>query len=1066
MANLFEGVQRTEYLLVTLLCLLFGGTLWAAEAPPCAVTHLRCECRENPLGIDTPRPRFSWWLQDARRGGKQTAYQVVVAAGAETLAGDRGDMWDSGKVASSQSAYVTYDGASLLSAARYWWKVRVWDAFGAASPWSAAATWTMGLLAPEDWGAAQWIGPRAGRPAGMGEGGELGYHAAVADGPDVIKWVQVDLRKSVNIDEVRLHPLEHAGVKGFGFPIRFSIGVAEEPAFAAGRMLADHTAADVSNPGRTVQAFPGRGVAGRYVRVTAVKLWQRPAGDRKFCFGLAELEVFAGGKNLAAKAPIQFKDSEEGWGWGACGLTDGKGLVPGAASPEKPDFEDTPEDPGFAAILMRRELEIDRPVRRATAFLCGLGWSELYVDGSKVSDAVISPAFSSYTRSVNYVTHDLTAQLKPGRHALGVLLGNGWLNTPTVGHQGVHTRKAWSAYPKLLLAVQVEYADGATARFVSDEHWKWATGEITHNDGWCGEDVDRRRARPGWSKAGCDEARWRPVTTVPAPGGRLMAQQVPPIRVCETILPASVQGQDGTYTFTLPNVSSGWPRLKTRGPPGHAVTILWGGNKGTFTLNGAGDEVYEPSFIYETVHQVTVKGLTHAPEPDTLVGQAVHTQLPRAGDFSCSNPDINRLMDAARRTQENYVYDFPQDPTREKTGWTQDVENMLETAVYLHDAAGTYRNWFKDFREAQRADGYVPSCAPGEIDYDGLGLNGPWWGGMMVWGPWHHYLYYGDRAVLAENYPAMKRLVDYLTKRSDAEGVVKWGLGDWMCPGRKTPVPMTSTAAYAFYARIISETARILGKAEDIAPYAELAEKVKGGLNRKWLNAETGVYETGYQTMQSLCWSLDLAPRNLRDRVLQWVLDDIAARKDHLDTGFVGTLYLQKMLMDAGRSDILYKLAAQKTSPSWNTCMRQGVFMEDWGGGKVQMPSCGGNVGLFFFQGLAGIVPDSASPGFKKMAIRPAVVGELTWVKAHYDSAYGRIVVNWNRDGDRLMLDVTVPANTEATIVVPTGEPGAVTESGQPVAKSEGLRVTGQQPGQLVLAAGAGSYHFASVLSK
>lgn len=1057
--------------LVVAVCVLVLALTCQAQTEP-AVVNLKCEGRVNPLGIDTPQPRLSWQLTSSRRGESQTAYRILVASSEELLAPGKTNLWDSGDVKSSDSISISYAGRTLRAGQTCYWKVRIWDRDAKPSDWSTTASWAMGQLSPADW-RGKWIGPRQGRPLLIDYG--LGFHALPSDNPDQAEWVQIDLGTTFPIEQIRLHPLNHDGVEGFGFPLRFRIDLSDDPAFATSTTLADYSHADYPNPGFHMVSFPAAGINARFVRYTGLKQWRRPHGDRKYCFGLGEMEVISSGTVVSGRKKVEANHSYEGSGWSAAQLVDSCSLAPGvedynarqdAANREREALSrgETPEDPHHAAILMRNEITITKPVKRATAFASGLGWSELHIDGNKISDAVLSPAFSSYNRSINYVTHDVTAALQQGHHTLGVLLGNGWLNTPERGYLGVYTNKPWTSYPKLLLNLTVEYADGTTGHFSSNDSWKWSTGEITLNDGWRGEDVDMRLARPGWDRNGYDDSKWRRCLDVPSPGGKLISQQTPPIRVCETIYPTNVKGGNGTWEFSIPFLSSGWPRLKTHGPAGTTITLTWGNdNHSTFTLAGTGEEIYEPRFVFESIQKVVVSGLTHAPEKDTLVVQAVHADLADTGGFECSDAYLNNLQEALRRTNSNYTYDFPLDPTREKSGWTQDIETMLETASLNFDMAAVYRNWLKDFREAQHPDGYVPGCAPGDFEYPHL--NGPWWGGMIVWGPWHHYLYYGDRRVLEENYAAMKSFVDYMTSRAGADHILTWGLGDWLCPdGKKTPVPMTSTAAYSSYARIVSDTARLLSKKDDATSYARLATQVRDAFNAKWLDAQTGLYKGNYQTMQALAWALGLPPEQSRADVLARLLDDIKARKDHLNTGFVGTPYLIHTLIDSGNIDVLSRIAHAKDFPGWNTLMHDGVFFEDWHGGNVQMPSCGGSIGLFLIQGLGGITPDPQQPGFKHVILRPQIAQGITWVKSHHDSPYGRIESNWSRDGRNLKLHVAVPVNTTALVYVPSADPSAILESGHLASSAAGVLHVTPQKNCALLDLASGTYDFTSVM--
>ena len=1032
------------------------------------VNDLRCEYQTDPLGIATPQPRLGWILASDERGQQQTAYQVLVASTAGLLAENKGDLWDSGKVVSDESAHVAYAGSALPSRQRCWWKVRTWDRAGAASAWSAPATWTMGLLQALDW-QAQWIGARA---EVAGDPAVLGY-AVEGKKPDDVNWVQVDLGGMSSIERVVLHPMLHndpaAGgwIKGYAFPSRFRIDVSGEADFKTFTTLADHTQADYPNPGMVPVIFEAGGKTARFVRLTVSRLWQRGPG-LPFVFTLGEMQVFSAGKNIALKAVVTASASVEGSGWSKAYLTDGLQVCPAAKTPASPDPYP------HAAVLLRKEITIAKPVKRAIAYMCGLGWSELYVQGRKAGDAVLSPAFTDYTKRVEYVIQDVTGHMQPGPNAIGVILGNGFLSTPGKGYLKWYGN---GGPPRLLLQLEIEFTDGTRQTVVSDASWKWSTGEITFNDLWQGERIDARLAKTGWDRAGYRDAGWQPVIQLDPPGGRLVPRAEPPIRVCESTKSVRIEGDK----FFFDAVSAGWLKLKTTGKAGDVVRIYSIGNPipGAVrpvvecTLKGGGEEVFEPRFLFHTIEtEVTVEGLTAPATPDTLTRQAVHIDLSRAGGFACSNPFLNRMYESLLRTQRNYNYDHPQDPTREKSGWTQDVMTMIDTTVYDFDAATFYWKWWQDMRDNQQSNGYLGSVVPviGRVIND---CNDPWWSGMVVLTPWKLYEYYGDRRFLEEGYPGMTAYVDWLGSIAK-DHIVSWGLGDWLevgSPGgspspKRTAVVLTSTCGYYHYATILSRTATILGKTDDAAKYARLAETIKTCFNQQFFNTRTGQYGEveDSQTARILPLSLGLVPGDQRQFVIDRLVSNIHGRKDHVSTGFIGNLFLLLGLPEMGQAELGYTVATQQDYPGWNTLVRRGVQLETWDGGQAQMPSLGGPIGTWMYQVLAGIRPDPAASGFKKILIKPQPVGDLTWVKAHHDCPYGRIVSHWNRESDKFTLEVTIPVNTRATVFVPAKDAASVTESGGPVNPAKGVEFLRLLDNAAVYAVGSGTYRFQSTL--
>ena len=1053
-----------------LLSLLFVA--YSSPAAPEPV-DLRCEYRQDPLGIEVVWPQLSWRMGDSdesARGIRQSAYRILVASTATSLAAGQGDLWDSGKVVTDESAHVDYAGKPLVSRMACFWRVQIWDQDGKPSAWSAPARWTMGLLNPGDW-QALWIGAREVAPAGTES--LLGW-AVEARSADATQWAQIDLGEVRKIDEVIVHPMLHndpgAGgqIAGYGFPLRFRIEVSDDADFKTSTIIADRTAADYPNPGLVRVPFGAGGRSGRFVRLTVTRLWHR-GGQLPHVATLAEIEVMSGGSNVALKCPVSASGSYEGQGWGRAHLTDGQLLCAREAALVPRELVDHPH----AAILLRREVTITKPVRRAMAYMSGLGWSELSINGKKVGEAVLSPEFTDYNKRVPYVVHDVTGCLSPGTNALGVILGNGFSATPNLGYLRWYGN---GGPPRLLFQMEIEYADGTRQSASSDASWRWSTGEITFNDLWQGEHIDHRLDQPGWDRPGFNDAAWHPALAVAPPKGRLFARTVPPLLPMRSESPVRIDGNK----FTFDTVGSGWLRLKVNGRAGDKVTVNYidtvaghvhYGQALTVEciLKGGGEEVFEPKFLFHTIDRtVTVDGLRTPATAETLTQQSVCIDMPRAGGFSCSSEFLNRQYGALLRTQRNYNFDYPMDPTREKSGWTQDVMTMIDTTVYDFDAATFYWNWWLSMRDNQRSDGYLGSVVPlvNRVLDD---CNCVWWNGMIVYTPWKLYAYYGDRRFLAQSYPAMVAYMDWLATKADKDRIVAWGLGDWIEVGsisspKRTAVAITSTCGYHLYATILSRTATILGKTDDAARYAKLAEEIRAGFIRRFLDPVTGQIgvQPDTQTAQILPLYLGMIPVGQRQRVADRLVANIHERHDHISTGFIGTLHLLLGLPQLGQGELTHTIVMQQDYPGWNTLVRDGVQMETWTGGQVQMPSLGGPIGAYMYQVLAGIRPDPDGPGFKKIVIEPEMVGDLKWVKCHHDGPYGRIVSNWERTGDEVTMEVTIPANTTATVCVPATDAASVREGGRPAGKARGVKFLRTESGRALFEVGSGRYVFTS----
>ncbi|HZZ41812.1 MAG TPA: family 78 glycoside hydrolase catalytic domain [Tepidisphaeraceae bacterium] len=1034
------------------------------------VAGLRCDARENPMGVDDGRPALGWVNQSEKRGQMQGGYQVLVASSKAKLAEEMGDVWDSGKVNSNRSVDVEYGGGELVAETEYWWKVRTWDQDGKGSGWSKTAEWTQGPMKESDW-KGEWIGARRVSP--LRNGTPNGYHASETKDANEAKWVEVDLGKVMEINAVVLCPAEpnnyRPKTKGFGFPVRFKVE-ASESKDSAGVMIADHTQEDFANPGERNVRLAGHGVKGRYVRVTGVKNWVRKDGTA--CFALAEMRVISGGKNVAEHCAVVAKDSVESAGWGASGLTDGA-----LAQQETPADE-------YAAPMLRKEFGIEGKIVRATATVCGLGYYELYLNGAKVGDHVLDPGFTAFNQRAEYVMYDVTKELKQGGNVAGVMLGGGWYEMATPDLFG-DEHAPWTAPPKVRMFMDVELEGGKHQTVVTDGSWKWSTGEIVFQDIRSGETQDKRLTKVGWNKVGYDDAGWKAVEVVDGPGGEMVAQRQPAIKTCGEIAAVEMtEPKPAVYVYKLGENTAGWAKFTTSGKAGEKITLRFGetlnkqGTIATFLsshtygrwqigemiLSGKGEETFEPRFCYHGFQYVQVEGCEKKPGLGDLVGVRVHTALEPTGTFECSNELINRVHAMVLRTYLNNLQSIPTDcPQREKMGWMCDGMVASGQAMLNFDARTMYEKWVGDMEDAQDEDGSMPSIVPTQ----GWSKNGhpytdfqcPWWGGATVVVPWNLYQTYGDERILVTHYEAMRRYVDSLTGR---EKNMNFGLGDWLevgINGRpvRTPTELTTWAGYAYFARLVSETAGVLGKKEDEAKYAALSERVRDEFNKKYLR-EDGRYGDDTQTAPALALVLRLAPENKRDLITQRLVENVQdVRHGHLSTGLVGTLYLFKALQQIGRDDLAFKVAMAQDFPSWKNMMNNGAttLWEAWDGeGSHDHPALG-SPDVWFYSGILGIRPEA--PGYRRMTIRPGVSTGLEWARGKVESEYGEIACEWRKQKEGgFEMKVSVPVGTKARVYVPAKEQKDVTEAGG----MQGVKFQRMENGFAVYEVGSGEYEF------
>ena len=1043
------------------------------------VSDLHTESLAHPVGIDAAHPQFSWHIDAALRGYRQSAYQVLVASSRALLRTNHGDRWDSGKVDSSDSVHVLYGGAALESRADYFWKVRVWDAAGRVSAWSAPASWRMGLLSARDW-TAQWItASRWYTPPGLRAPGLI-----VAPGG----WADVDLGEEWPIDSIKLHFSDLSKV-----PKRFKILAANDLEFASPTVLVDRSAADYQPDGGAVE-FAVHGMEARRVRLWVIDPTAADGGINRPVLTapiepatlhsavIRQMEVIANGRNVALMRPTRERGTQ--WNEGhAAAMVDGM--------PSAVDGDAAPADacPVETAPLLRKAFVVSQPVKRATLYVAALGMADVTVNGRRITDDVLGPPFTDYTKRVVYVTRDVSTVVKRGANVIGVTLGNGFFSPPM---RGFGERHGGDGPPRVLIQTEIELADGSRQVINSDATWKWSRSDIAYNDTFGKYVENRADSQPGWDAAGFDERSWRFVAVSASLGGKLVAPTGPPIRVMGELAPDHVQGNHAYFN----TVSTGWPQFKINGRAGQEITLVghtpsYDTPPLTFILAADGPTVLEPRFMYLSGPlDLEVKGIDRSLAPGDAKILLVHADLGRSSRFESSSAWLNELYDVDLRTQLNYVGDQPMDPMREKQGWTQDAQNMFETAAYLTDAARLYRKWWHDFEDNQDESGYSGSIAPlvGRQSYD---WNSPWWSGVIVLLPWQHYQFYGDRRILEESFDAMRRYVDFLGRLTAVGSVRSWGdypylnLGDphdavarrgilsWMGAGDwhnpfgdrdSVPAPLLDMPGWVYYASIVSQSAAILGKPDDARRYAALAAEIRDRFNASFLDAASGVYgnQPGVETTQALPLALDLVPSDQRARTHERLIEAIHARRDHQSAGFVGLPWLLHVLTEFRDTDVANKIVNQRDFPGWRTLMQNGVFAEDWNGGNAQMPSCGGAVGLWLHQAVLGIRPDPTGPGFQRFFIapQPDPATGLTWARGSYTSGYGEIISDWKIVGDTLTLRAVIPANSAATIEIPNTRADTVLESGKPAGRSDGVTVLRQDGDTAVFAVGAGAYTF------
>lgn len=767
-------------------------------------------------------------------------------------------------------------------------------------------------------------------------------------------------------------------------------------------------------------------------------------------------------------------------------------------------------DRGARMPIFRREFDVQKRVRAAVVSISGLGQYELLVNGRPVTASLLNPGWTDYRKTVLHQSWEVADLLRPGANVLGVRLGNGMYNVE--GVKGRYTKFIGSfGQPKLIAQLRLLFEDGSEGFVVTDAAWTTRPGPITFSSIYGGEDFDARLEPKGWLEPGAASAGWSPALEVQGPGGRLKAQGVPSIVVDRAFEPVKVaQPAPGVFVYDLGQNFGGLPRIRVRGAAGKTVVLRPGellDDNGlvdqrsagarpdnpvlfTYTLAGDGVEAWAPRFSYYGFRYVQVEGAVPAgagaadvPELVSLDGEFIHADLVKAGTFDCSDPllvRIHGLIDQA--LLDNTVSVLTDCPQREKLGWLEQTYLNASTVFYNRDAVTLYEKMIGDMVDAQRPNGLVPEIAPEYVAFlnkdgsDGMFRDSPEWGGAVVFSPWAAYRFYGDRKVLEDGWPAMRRYADYLNSKLQ-DGLLSFGLGDWYDTGPKPPgvaqlttLSVTATATWYELLTVMERIAKVLGRPQaEAAECARRAAAAKAAFNAKLFHPETNQYDRGSQTANAMALAVGLVPAGRERAVLDNLIADIRAHSNHVTAGDVGFHYVVRALIEHGRGDVLFDVLSRTDAPSYGYQLARGAtaLTEAWDANphNSQDHFMLGHAEAWLYGGLGGVRIDCSRGPDAAIVIAPQPVAGVSSAAVSYRSVWGEICSAWRKRGAILALDVEVPAGARARVIVPVREGGEVREGGRPLAPGRrGVRAFSLRRSGATIFVGSGRYRFEAPL--
>ncbi|MDL2229784.1 glycoside hydrolase family 78 protein [Treponema sp. OttesenSCG-928-L16] len=734
--------------------------------------------------------------------------------------------------------------------------------------------------------------------------------------------------------------------------------------------------------------------------------------------------------------------------------------------------EDENAGQSSAGTLVRKEFFLPRPVKSARLYASAKGIYHAYCNGRRVGDQVLSPGWTEYRKRLLYQSYDVGALLSRGSNVLGLMVGPGWYKGDLAGW--LSRRNVYGSRTAVIAQLRVEYEDGSLEVIGSDESWKGSSSPVLYSEIYHGERYDARLEMDGWNRPGFDDSGWTPVQIESRDTSLLTPMDGLPVREQEVLKAESLfTTSRGEKVIDFGQNISGWVRFRLRGKAGdrvrirHAETLDAAGNFYTenlrsakqtveYILRGGETETYSPYFTFQGFRYICIDEYPGDIAKEDFEALAVYSDMRPAGAFRCSHELLNRLVSNVRWSMKDNFVDIPTDcPQRdERLGWTGDAQVFVRAASYLIETAPFFRKWLRDLAADQLDDGQVPHVVPDVLRgvYKRNGKNtqdagATGWGDAAVIVPWTMYVYFADKGILEEQYPAMKKWIGYI--RSAARNGTVWDtgfhFGDWVALDAEegsyfgaTPTALIATAFYAYSTELLSKAAAVLGREDEAAEYRSLHDAIVKAYQDEFFTAQ-GQLSARTQTAHILSLVFGLVPQEYKPQLLETLTALLAERGNHLCTGFLGTPYICRALSENGRLDLAYELLLKEDYPSWLYQVSRGAttIWEHWDGlkpdGTMWSPDMNsfnhyayGAVADWIFSVAGGLDTDEKFPGFGRILFRPRPGGGISWAETTYESGYGKIGISWKISGNEMALSVIIPPNTSASLTLPGAKPGSI----------------------------------------
>ena len=758
----------------------------------------------------------------------------------------------------------------------------------------------------------------------------------------------------------------------------------------------------------------------------------------------------------------------------------------------------------------RNEIVAEKEIETARAYICGLGYYELYINGEKVGNHVLDPAPSNYDKQAYYVSYDIINQLKSGKNTLGIIIGNGfygqsicWKNDPESEHDMAF------GTPAARLLIKFTYTDGTASEFSTDENWKNSTGPIVFDNVYGGDTYDARFEIDRWNTNGYNDSKWSQAKTIFPKINKISIQEMPPIRRLKELPPKRIfKSPTGNWIVDFGQNIAGWVQITVNEKAGQVIEIIptealtqsgdniypgstGGGANGMAQLlkyicKGDGPETWEPKFSYHGFRYAQITGVSRKPDANTIKAVLVANDVEQKGNFECSDPLLNKMDTISRWTIVDNLHGIPEDcPHREKCGWLGDAHAFAEYALYNFDLANFYKKYMVDIRTQLRPvkgdnneeEFNVPTMiAPGKRTSTIAKLD---WGVATIYLPWYNYIYYGDSAIVVDYYEEMKELTNYYLTFKDSSGIIQNGMGDW-CPPRwdrrQNPVamechPVVSANAY-FYdiLGVMEYFARMNGDVDFQQKMKKEKQDLFKAFNEVYMEKIPLVNYNWYgsQTATVMALQFGMVPEDKTTSVVNGLKYNIEAVKGgHHATGIHGNRYIYTVLNKYKNADLAHQILTTPTFPSQAYVMNYGFttwperqfYWEEMEGltNSLNHPMHSG-FAAYFYESLGGIKSTYDKPGYKEFTVNPISPSGITNTIVDIPTPYGTIYHNWESEDSTFTMQLNVPFNTKARVEISEEEQKTLKINGVSWVDFQSANKTEIRNKSMVIL-GSGSYH-------